>query len=106
MRRILVESARAKQRQKRGGDAQHVGGMDLGQVAETTLSLPPDQLLDLDEALGRLEQLEPDVARLVNLRLYAGLSNDESAQVLGIADRTARKRWRFARAWFKVELGR
>lgn len=106
MRRILVESARAKQRRKRGGDARRAAGVDLGQVAETTLSLPPDELLDLDEALGRLEQLEPDVARLVNLRLYAGLSNGEAARVLGIASTTARKRWRFARAWFAVELGR
>ena len=106
MRRILVESARAKQRAKRGGDAKHVAGMDLEQVAETTLSLPPDELLDLDAALGRLEQLEPEVARLVQLRLYAGLSNREAAKVLGISSTAAHKRWHFALAWFAVELGR
>jgi len=106
MRRILVESARAKQRQKRGGDAKRAAGMDLAQVAETTLSLPPDQLLDVDEALSRLEQEEPEVARLVNLRLYAGLSSREAAKVLGMPRTTADKRWRFALAWFAVELDR
>ena len=106
MRRILIESARAKSRQKRGGDAQQAHGMDLDQLADATMVTPPDQLLDLDAALQQLRETEPEVAELVSLQLYAGLSNREAARVLGLAQSTASDYWRFARSWFAVQLSR
>lgn len=81
MRRILVESARAKGREKRGGDRQRV---DVEDFATSTSIASPEQLLELDDALTKLETQDPAVAELVRLRLYAGLSTPEAAQALGL----------------------
>lgn len=96
MRRILIESARAKQRAKRGGDRKKVEGVDLTNVADATMLGDPDLLLDVDAALDRLREEDPGVAKLVQLRLYAGLTIRETAEALGIPRSTADGYWQYA----------
>ena len=95
MRRILIERARKKAALKRGGDRKQV---PLEAVV-LDLELPSDDFLDFNEALSRLEEVDPDSARLVKLRVFAGLSVEEAAASLGIAVRTAYRDWSFAQAW-------
>ena len=95
MRRILVDAARRKKREKHGGDRQRV---ELADVPAD----PPDprhDLLALDRALTRLADEDPEAAKLVELRHFAGLTVTQAADVLGIAPRTADRVWAFARAW-------
>jgi RNA polymerase sigma factor (TIGR02999 family) len=95
MRRILVDRARDRRRQKRGGGHRRVR-IDL----EAILIEPPgDDLLALDEALESLAREDPVGAELVGLRAFAGLTLAESAEVLGIGRRTADRYWAYARAW-------
>lgn len=100
MRRILVEAARRKKREKHGGD---LGRVDL-ESAEPAAPGPRDDLLALDAALTRLGEQDAEAARLVELRYFAGLSNAEAAQALGTSPRTADRLWAFARAWLHREL--
>jgi RNA polymerase sigma factor (TIGR02999 family) len=102
MRRILVESARRKQRDKHGGQLQRVPLDEL----RIDRHLPPDDLLALDEALTRLAADEPQVAELVKLHCFAGLAVEEAAQALGISARTAYRNWAYARAWLFRALDR
>jgi RNA polymerase sigma factor (TIGR02999 family) len=95
MRRILIDKARKKQRLKRGCGLQRV---DLDAV-EVSVEEPPDYLVALDEALTKLAQMHPDKAALVKLRYFAGLTIDETAQILGISPSTADRHWTYARAW-------
>jgi RNA polymerase sigma factor (TIGR02999 family) len=95
MRRILVENVRRKTSQKRGGDAERV---PLDQI-DLALPTPDDDLLALDEALTRLAVERQEVAELVNLRFFAGLTTEEAAQMLGISPATAYRHWNYARAW-------
>jgi RNA polymerase sigma factor (TIGR02999 family) len=95
MRRILLNRARDKKRVKRGGDRSRV---DLDQI-EIALETPDDQLIALDEALTQLTAEDPDAARLVNLRFFAGLTLKDIAASLGIPLRTAERQWAYARAW-------
>ena len=95
MRRILVDNARSRGRLKRGGDLQRV---DLDKV-DVTVNDPPDELVELDEALVELAQEHPEKARLVNLRYFGGLSHAEAAQALGLSTSTADRHWAYARAW-------
>lgn len=104
MRRILVESARAKTRQKRGGEAGRVENIDVANVADATRITSPDQLLEVDEALERFWAEDPLVAEVVKLRLYAGLTIRETAEALGIPRSTADGYWQYALSWFAVEL--
>jgi RNA polymerase sigma factor (TIGR02999 family) len=100
MRRILVEAARRKQREKHGGDRQRIG-LDAAQPAA------PDarhDLVALDAALTRLEAEDPQAAKLVELRHFTGLSVADAALALGISPRTADRVWAFARAWLHREL--
>jgi RNA polymerase sigma factor (TIGR02999 family) len=97
MRRVLVDRARDRKRQKRGGPARRREDLELDTLA--SLDAPPDDLLDLDAALAQLEQHDPRAAALVKLRLFAGLSHDEAAAALGVVRRTADRDWAFARAW-------
>jgi RNA polymerase sigma factor (TIGR02999 family) len=100
MRRILVDNARRKKSLKRGGNrARH--GIDVEQLADTPA---PDSLVELDEALSRLEAREPEVVQLVKLRYFAGLTNLEAAQVLGISPRTGDAWWAYARGWLLQQL--
>jgi RNA polymerase sigma factor (TIGR02999 family) len=100
MRRIVVESARRKKR------AKHGGGRDRLEIelADLPTRVPPDDLLALDEALGRLEQLDPVKARLVILRYFSGLTIEQAAAALNISRVTAHRYWTFARAWLHHEM--
>ncbi len=100
MRRLLIENARKKKRQKRGGDCNRVE-FDLEQIAS---SMTSDRLLELDDAIERFELAFPDKAPIVKLRFYAGLTNDEAAAVLGVSTATAQRYWTFARVWLYSEL--
>ncbi len=101
MRRILINRARDKGRLKRGGGRRRV---DLDRLCEP-LAAADEDLLDLDEALGRLAAAYPQCAELVKLRFFAGLTLDEAAAALGLARRTADRQWAFARAWLVDALG-
>ena len=104
MRRILIEHARARAREKRGGPDQRPLTLDIGEVADLAQEEKNEQIIALDEALCRLESQRPRVARVVHLRFYAGLSVDETARTLGISARTVNLDWAFARAWLYKEL--
>ena len=101
MRRILVERARRKQREKRGGGAEHVD-VDAMEIAAPTAN--DDELLAIHEALDRLAAHDARKAELVKLRYFAGLSFDETAAVLGISVPTANRDWAYARAWLHQEI--
>jgi RNA polymerase sigma factor (TIGR02999 family) len=100
MRRIVVETARRKKRLKHGGGHARVAV----ELAELPTRLPPDDLLALDEALARLERLDPVKARLVALRYFAGLTIEQAAEALGISRVTAHRYWTFARAWLHQQM--
>jgi RNA polymerase sigma factor (TIGR02999 family) len=100
MRRILVEAARGKGRAKRGGDWRRIDFEEL----DVTTSVSPDQLVALDDALGRLAALDHLAGELVKLRYFAGLSLDEAATALNISPATAYRHWAYARAWLRDEL--
>jgi RNA polymerase sigma factor (TIGR02999 family) len=100
MRQILLNYARDQQRQKRGGGASKV-------ELDTTALVSPEQtktVLDVDEALERLAVLDERKARIVELKYFGGLQEDEIASVLKISTVTVRRDWRFARAWLYTEL--
>ena len=100
MRRILIESARGKAREKRGGDWRRVDFEEF----DALTSVSPDQLLLLDEALRRLAARDGLAAELVKLRYFAGLDLDPAAAALGISTATAYRHWAYARAWLCSEL--
>ena len=100
MRRILVEQARRKQRLKRGGERRRIPLESI----ELECELTPDELLALDEAIERLELEEPEKAKVVQLRFFVGMNHEEVANVLRISAVTARRHWRFARAWLRREM--
>jgi RNA polymerase sigma factor (TIGR02999 family) len=102
MRRILIENARRKQRDKHGGGLQRTNLTALD-LAQTT---PDEQLLAVDEALERFAGLDPVGAALVKLRFFVGLPNVEAARLLGLSERTAKRTWAYARAWLHDELKR
>lgn len=95
MRRILVEAARRRARLKRGGGRK---GRELAEGDAVTLETP-EALLDLDAALGRLEEVYPVHEKLVKLRFFAGLTSAQAGEVLGLSRATADRYWAFARAW-------
>ncbi len=101
MRRILIENARRKQSEKHGGHHQR---LDLDAV-DLANDIPSDDLLDLDEALKKLEAEAPEKAELVKLRYFAGLSIEDAAHALGISPATAKRRWVYARAWLFRAIG-
>jgi RNA polymerase sigma factor (TIGR02999 family) len=100
MRRVLVETARRKRAPKHGGDLhRHPLDHDCVAVSETG-----DDLLALDEALTKLAAAEPEVAELVKLRYFAGLTIQQAADELQISHRTADAWWSYAKAWFQAAL--
>lgn len=103
MRRILIDQARRKQADKRGGDHRRIALDDEANVPPRGADMPED-LLDLDDALRELEALEPDKAALVKLRYFAGLSLEDAAQALGISLATAKRRWIYVRSWLYGKL--
>jgi len=100
MRRILVEKARRKQSQKQGGGWKRADLDAASVVSEDRL----EALLDLDEALTRLQDRWPEKAQLVKLRYFAGLTISEAAQALKVSVATAERYWTFARAWLYAQL--
>jgi RNA polymerase sigma factor (TIGR02999 family) len=100
MRRILIENARRKQRQKRGSGWERIE-IELIQLAEP---LPSNDLLALDEALTELAQRDPPAAELVQLRFFSGLTQQQAADLLGISQRTADRTWAYARAWLFQQI--
>jgi RNA polymerase sigma-70 factor, ECF subfamily len=100
MRRILLDHARQRGAAKRGGGWKRVTLNDrLIPGLESD-----DKLLALDEALGRLSQLDPRQAQIVELRFFGGLSVEEAAQVLGMSKRSVEREWTMVRAWLRREL--
>ncbi|HUO07036.1 MAG TPA: sigma-70 family RNA polymerase sigma factor [Phycisphaerae bacterium] len=100
MRRILVDHARSRQRDKRGGGRARV-------ILDEAVALSPqkdEDVLALDEALERLAALDPRQAKVVELRFFGGLSVEEVAEALGVSKRTVEGDWTFARAWLSREL--
>lgn len=100
MRRILIDNARRKKADKRGGRRARVS---LDHVDAVTVA-PPDELLALDEALEKLGHHDPVAGQLVKLRYYAGLSLEQAAEALGISSATAYRHWTFGRAWLHGQL--
>lgn len=100
MRRILIDRARYRQRLKRGGDR------NRRELATDHLAAPEpdDKLLALDAALEKLNQQDPEKARLIELRYFAGLTGEETAQILGISPSSVDRHWVFARAWLRREI--
>ncbi len=100
MRRILVEQARRKARQRHGGGQQR---LDVADVA-VAIEPPGEDVLAIDHAVSRLEAQDPRKGRIVNLRYFAGLTTKETAEVLGLSVGTSEREWRCIRTWLQVEL--
>ena len=103
MRRILVENARRKLSQKRGGRMVRVELRDDELAVEDSKMQQGDELLALDEALTHFEQRWPEKAQLVKLRYFTGLTVPEAAQTLDISVATAERYWKFAKAWLLTQ---
>ncbi len=102
MRRILVERARARAATKRGGSRVRVTmGEDIAAGGETAVDL-----LALDQALERLAEVDPQLARIVELRFFGGMSIEETAETLGVSTATVKRSWNVAKAWLKRDLSR
>jgi RNA polymerase sigma factor (TIGR02999 family) len=100
MRHMLVDQARRKARVKHGGGRRRVELHGLAVEGP-----PADEVLALHEALGELEREDPLKAQIVQLRYFAGMTMKETADVLGLSERTAHRHWRFIKAWLKSRLG-
>jgi RNA polymerase sigma factor (TIGR02999 family) len=100
MRRILVEQARHKGRQKSVGDRKR---FDVDAI-DVAVNATPDQLLSIDEALEKLQREDPVIFELVKLRYFAGFNVEQAAAALGISAPTAYRHWNYARAWLHAEL--
>ena len=100
MRRILIDHARARRANKRGGRWGEVSFDD----AEGVSFSRPEELIALDEALNRLAALDVRQSRIVELRFFAGLTEEETGEVLGISARTVKRDWRVAKAWLYDQI--
>ena len=100
MRRVLIDTARCRHSRRRGGTAERCSLAGLEAAAPAS----DDELLAVNEALQRLQQVDPPKAELVKLRYFGGLTIPEAAQALGISVTTANRYWAYARAWLHEEL--
>ena len=100
MRRILIDNARRKKAQRHGGGKEHV---DISEL-ELAAAAKEDELLAVGEALEKLAEKDKDMAELVKLRFFAGFTNKEVGEVLGVSEPTIERRWAFARAWLYREV--
>ena len=103
MRRILVDYAKGRHREKRGGAAENLPLDDALQIASNEKSI---DLVALDEALDQLAKFDARQAKVVELRYFSGLSIDETAEVLGVSNATVRLDWNLAKAWLRKEIAR
>jgi len=101
MRNIIVDQVRRKASAKRGGGLRRV---ELDTRVAAPPSVDPDRLLDLDAAMLRLEKDHPRVAKIVDVRFFVGLSDQETADLLGISVSTVYREWAYAKAWLRREL--
>jgi RNA polymerase sigma factor (TIGR02999 family) len=101
MRRILVDHARTRHRHKRGGAAEDLPLDETLMIGTAQKSV---DLIALDEALQRLEKLDPRQAKVVELRYFSGLTNDETAEILDVSNATVRNDWNMAKAWLRVQI--
>lgn len=100
MRRVLLDHAKSRHREKRGGGADPVRVVQgFSSVADLAATQDSDEILSFDAALRRLESESPEAARVVQLRFYAGLSVEQAAHALEVSERTVNRLWLFARAW-------
>ena len=102
MRRILIDRARARKSQKKGGDAKHVSLDGLTEISVEKA----DELIALDQALDELAEVDGAKADLVKLRFFVGLNMEEAAGALGISIRTAERNWSYARVWLQRQMTR
>src|SRR5262249_40612084 len=100
MRRVLVDHARARAAQKRGGGITHVSVGPANAISEDRT----EDVLAVDDALAKLALVDPKAERIVEMRFYPGMAEAGVAEVLGVSDRWVRKQWAFARAWLRREL--
>ena len=103
MRQILIDHARERTRQKRGGDRVHE---PLDEAMAAAVASDAERLLDIDRALQRLGETTPRLARVVECRFFGGLTEQETAEALGLSLRTAQREWLKARAWLRQALDR
>jgi RNA polymerase sigma factor (TIGR02999 family) len=101
MRRILVDHARKHRADRRGGNQKIVSLDETG----PSIFQDPIQFLALDMALEQLAKLNPRQAQVIELHSFAGLTEEETAEVLGVSVKTVKNDWRFAKAWLKTEMG-
>ena len=100
MRRVLLDHAKARGREKRGGvEGKPARRVDFASVADLAAAGDSEEILSFDAALRRLEVESADAARVVQLRFYAGLSVEQTALAMAVSDRTVNRLWTFARAW-------
>jgi RNA polymerase sigma factor (TIGR02999 family) len=98
MRRILIDNARRKRAGKRGGNLRRQPLEDMATPE------PDEELLALDDAMRKLAEIDPEKARLVELRYFAGLTGEQAAEVLGLSPATVDRHWAYARAWLHAEV--
>ncbi len=103
MRHILIDNARRRKCEKHGGRQQRVNLEEA--VAADSQNCSPDDLIALDGALAKLADADPTKAQVVKLRYFAGLTVEQTAEVLGISPTTAKLHWAYARAWLLREIG-
>ena len=109
MRQVLVDAARTRRAAKRGGGARPITLSDVDALAATPVpggEAVGDDVLALDSALSRLAEFDPDQARLVELRYFAGMTLDATAAVLGVSPATVSREWTVARRWLRREMAR
>jgi RNA polymerase sigma factor (TIGR02999 family) len=102
MRQILINHAEARRAAKRGGEAERVSLENVDHSA----AAPRIDLIALDEALQRLERLDPQQSRIVEMRYFSGLTIEEIAEAIGVSPATVKRDWSVARAWLRRELSR
>jgi len=95
MRRILIGRARCKSRLKRGSGQALLDIANLDVIA----AMPDDKVLLVDEALEQLKLEDPEKAKIVLLKFFAGLTNEQTAEIMNVNERTVRRQWEFAKAW-------
>jgi RNA polymerase sigma factor (TIGR02999 family) len=107
MRRILIEEARRKHSLKRGGDFSRIDldeNLSRGAASRSAAPIDYAELLAVNEALDKLAIVDPEAARLVKLRYFAGLTVEEAADAMALSPRTVKRNWSYARAWLQREL--